>query len=105
MGAAALCPHTNTRFFDKTATDKAYLDGTMEMLRRCDAVVMCANFQASQGALAERAEAERLGLPVFYNPADFAQWLDDADPCRLVTPIGQGRAPLRVHYLGGFVAC
>lgn len=62
-----MCPHTNTRFFDGTQTDKFWLEGTLELMRRCDAVFVCEGYESSSGTLGEIQEAERLGLPVFYH--------------------------------------
>jgi hypothetical protein len=104
MGAAALCPHTNTRFFDKTATDKTYLDGTLEMLRRCDAVVMLQRYTRSQGALNEQFEAQRLGLPIFYEVPELEKWLDDVDPTRSVTPLSDRKVELHTAAVGGVFA-
>lgn len=64
-GAAALCPHTNTRYFDKALPDEVFLDGIMEMLRRCDGLFLTDRWHVSDGARREKREAERLGLPVF----------------------------------------
>ncbi|OFV81968.1 MAG: hypothetical protein A2Y78_00085 [Acidobacteria bacterium RBG_13_68_16] len=64
-GAAVLCPHTNTRYFQGAAPDEVWLDGDLEMLRRCDAVLLTADWQRSSGARAERAEAIRVGIPVY----------------------------------------
>lgn len=66
-GAAALCPHTNTRFFDKAAgcTGELFVEGTLEMLRRCDAMILCAGWEKSSGTKGEIREALRLGIPVF----------------------------------------
>lgn len=75
LGAMPLCPHTNTRFFDGTLTGQFWLDGTLELLRRCDAVVFTPCWLRSSGAKAEHAEAERLGLPRFYSIAELADWL------------------------------
>lgn len=60
-------PHMNTAMWDfdsmlKTVSDKDYLDGTMEIMRRCDAVLA---FDTSEGTRAEIAEAEKLGIPVY----------------------------------------
>lgn len=60
-------PHMNTAMWDfdpmlKAVSDKDYLDGTMEMMRRCDAVLA---FDTSEGTRAEIAEAEKLGIPVY----------------------------------------
>lgn len=65
LGAMPLTPHLNTANFDGTLDDKFWLDGTMELLRRCDAVMMVPGWETSTGATAERREAERLGLPIF----------------------------------------
>ncbi len=64
-GAMPLIPHANTAHFDGEATGQFWLDGTMELMRRCDAVVLVPGWEGSVGACAEKAEADRLGLPVF----------------------------------------
>lgn len=64
-GHAALCPHTNTRFFQGAAPDDVWLDGTLEMLRRCDAVLLTKFWERSSGARTEVREAMNLGIPVF----------------------------------------
>jgi len=76
-GAAALCPHTNTRFFDKSGDDKVFLDGTMEMLRRCDAVRLVLGWERSSGTRMEIMEAFKLKIPVFEEGSEFRQWLHD----------------------------
>lgn len=66
-GAMPLIPHANTAHFDGLAPDAFWLEGTLELLRRCDAVyVFSENWKASSGTRNEVAEATRLGLPVFY---------------------------------------
>lgn len=65
-GGYPVIPHTMTADFDKQLDDQFWLDGTMEMLRRCDAVMMMTTWKQSTGAKAEREEAERLGILVFY---------------------------------------
>lgn len=67
LGAIALCPHTNTRFFNGTLSDTFWLEGTLELLRRCDAIILTSDWETSQGARAEREEALRLGIPVYYS--------------------------------------
>jgi hypothetical protein len=68
MGHVALCPHANSRHMDGVASDEVFLAGTLELMRRCDAVVLVPNWRDSEGARAEVAEAERLGLLVFGKP-------------------------------------
>lgn len=73
MGLVPLCPHTMTRFFNGTLTDAYWLAATMELLRRCDAILLLPCWQSSSGSVAERAEARRLGLPVLH----FRSWATD----------------------------
>jgi nucleoside 2-deoxyribosyltransferase len=76
-GHAALCPHTNTRHFDGSLPDQIFIDGTLELMRRCDAVIVLPNYTRSQGTRGEIAEAERLEKPIQYleciTPAEVAK--------------------------------
>lgn len=65
LGAAALCPHINTRFFQHTLPDEVWMDGDLEMLRRCDAVLVTPDWERSAGAKTEVAEAKAKKIPVF----------------------------------------
>jgi hypothetical protein len=72
MGMMPLCPHSNTRHMDGLAPDEFFLAGTLELMRRCDAVLLVPNWRDSAGARAEVDEADRLGIPVFgREPLDF----------------------------------
>ena len=64
-GHMPLIPHANTRHMEGLADDAFFLAGTMELLRRCDAVVLVPGWSTSVGAKDEVVEAHRLGLPVF----------------------------------------
>jgi hypothetical protein len=75
LGAMPLCPHTNTRFFDGTLTPEHWLDGTLELMRRCDAVVFTDDWQLSSGARTEHADARDRGQPVFHSIAELGEWL------------------------------
>lgn len=76
MGAAALCPHANTANFDGTLTDQLYLDGTMEMLKRCDAMVVVPDWKLSSGTGKEINEAYDLKIPVFFTIDAFKIWFN-----------------------------
>lgn len=54
-GAVALCPHSNTMFFQDAdgVEDTVWLQGDLELLSRCDAMLLTENWQASSGARAE----------------------------------------------------
>jgi nucleoside 2-deoxyribosyltransferase len=64
-GMAALCPHANSRHMDGVTSDEVFLAGTLELMRRCDAVLLVHNWRDSAGSLAEVDEAKRIGIPVF----------------------------------------
>lgn len=74
-GHMPLIPHANTRHMEGLADDAFFLAGTMELLRRCDAVLCVSNWRDSVGARAEVVEARRLGLPVFGVGSEFADYL------------------------------
>lgn len=64
-GLWALCPHANTARMEGVTTDESFLAGTLEMMRRCDAVLLVPGWRNSAGARAEVEEAGRLQIPVF----------------------------------------
>jgi len=65
-GAVPVIPHTMYRFFQDSLPDDFWLDGTMEILRRCDAILMGPQWEESAGSNSEFKEAEKLGLAIFY---------------------------------------
>ena len=71
-----MCPHANTRFFDGQLTDAFWLAGTLELLRRCDAVMLVEGWERSSGTLGEIAVAERT-MPVFKDLSELDLWLED----------------------------
>jgi hypothetical protein len=62
-GAMPLIPHANTAHFHGQRDDQFFLDGTLELLRRCDAAVFIPGWHGSMGSLGEYAECLRLGKP------------------------------------------
>lgn len=77
-GAAALCPHTNTRFFQGAAPDAVWLEGTLALLAKCDACMMVPNWELSQGARGELAYALEHNIPVFYRMYELEEWLEES---------------------------
>lgn len=63
LGYAVLCPHTNTSLMDGVVSDETFLEGTKEMLRRCDYIYMLPNWEQSHGAIEERILAIQCGIP------------------------------------------
>ena len=70
LGFAAICPHSNTGMMDAAGfgSDQIFLSGDLEILDRCDAIVMIPGWQASPGARAERERAIAMGMKVFLFP-------------------------------------
>lgn len=66
-GVVYVVPHLLTHGIDGVQPDEYWLAATMEVLRRCDAIVMASGFERSKGSMAELAEAQRLGKRVFYH--------------------------------------
>lgn len=68
-GAVALCPHKNTAFFSGApgTSDKTWLLGDIELLRRCDAIWVIDNLEFSEGAEMEAQFASDNGIPILYN--------------------------------------
>lgn len=69
-GYVALTPHLNTRLFGGLCPDETWLKGALELLRRCDAMVLVSGWETSGGTLAEIKEANNLNIPIFNNVAE-----------------------------------
>lgn len=75
-GAMPLNPLANTEVFYGTLSETEFwYPGTMELLRRCDAMILVPGWEGSRGVAAEIEEAKRLGLPVFYRVDELKVWL------------------------------
>ena len=64
-GHYAICPHLNTAYFDvdcKLAEDK-YLEGCIEILKRCDFAIFIPGWQYSKGSLIEKEFCENNDIP------------------------------------------
>lgn len=73
-----LIPHTMYRFFNGELTDEFWLEGTLELLRRCDAAWFCEGWRTSEGSVGEYQEAKRLGIPT-YPTEPLGEYPDDED--------------------------
>lgn len=72
-GAMPLIPHANTRFFHglPETTEEFWYAGTLELLRRCDAIYLVPGWEESRGVNSEVSEArDVLHIPIFNGPAD-----------------------------------
>lgn len=66
QGWAVICPHMNTAHFWNIVTDDNYLEGYLEMLRKCDAIYMLKGWEKSSGSVAEYNLAVELGIEIIY---------------------------------------
>ena len=73
-----LIPHANTAHpeFERVQPYPFWIAGTLELLRRADAVLTISGWETSNGARGEVEEALRLGKPVFHELADLAACID-----------------------------
>ena len=66
LGYAVICPHLNTAFFDGLAEDHVWIDGDIEILKRCDVIVMIPGFDHSLGSVEELKIARDIGLEIIF---------------------------------------
>lgn len=81
VGAMPLIPHANTAHFDGTCSPEFWYEGTLELLRRCDAVMLVPGWEGSKGVKAEMEEATRRGMLVFERIDELERWLDHERTC------------------------
>jgi hypothetical protein len=68
-GYVVICPHLNTANFDylyPEIPDSVWLEGDLEILRRCDAIYMLKGYISSQGAQAELKLALKTGKEIIF---------------------------------------
>jgi nucleoside 2-deoxyribosyltransferase len=73
-GMCALSPHLNTAHFQYALPDEVWLQGDLEMLRRCDALIVTMGWENSAGTRAEVAFAKSHDIPVFFTIAGLKRW-------------------------------
>lgn len=76
-GGAPICPHSLGRTMVGVLPEKVWLDAGLEMLRVCDAMLVCAGWQQSKGTLAEIAFAGENDIPYFFTIKDLYKWKVD----------------------------
>ena len=84
-GAFAIAPHFLSHGIEDSGDGQFWYAGTLEFMRRCDAVVLTVRWRESTGAVAERADADMRKIPVFHQTdlhphsgqeiAPFLRWL------------------------------
>jgi hypothetical protein len=68
-GNIPICTQAMYRFFDKQMEDKFWIAATLEIMKRCDIVLLIPGWEVSVGARDERVFAEDEGMTIVYaNP-------------------------------------
>jgi len=67
LGFVAICPHGNTAYFSCELPDSVWLKGDLEILRRCDCIVMGPRWEKSRGARQELRKAKKWGLEIIFD--------------------------------------
>lgn len=80
LGAMPLIPHAITAHFHGQCTDEFWIEGTLELLERSDAIWVFnrEHYTSSVGTQGEVRRARIIGRPVFMGFEDYdalAQWL------------------------------
>ena len=75
VGAMPLNPLANMCNFFATLTDEFWYDGTLELLRRCDAVILVPGWQGSKGVQREIDETFLRKMPLFERVEQLKRWL------------------------------
>ena len=74
LGAVPIIPHTMYRFFDGTLGDRYWLDATLLIMHKCDAMLLGPGWRKSEGA---SKEAEQFEGRQFERLADLVAWLEE----------------------------
>ena len=75
LGAYPVIPHSNTGHMDGLCEDQFWIDGTLELMCRCDAMILVPGWEKSSGTLGEIAKAKVLATPTFTSLMGLRHWL------------------------------
>ena len=81
-GGVPLIPHSMTRYFDGTLTDLFWLEATLELLKRFDAMFLVGEWEKSTGTLGEKRWCEANNIPVFDSLEGFEAWIEQEKGAR-----------------------
>lgn len=66
LGYAVICPHTMTAGWEREGIPyEQFIAADLEIVRRCDAVLLLPGWEGSRGARAEFEMAAKAGVPTF----------------------------------------
>ena len=66
-GFTALCPHMNSAHMDGLIDDDGFLEGGLELLKRCDVILLSGAWTLSEGCRREHVYAERHKIPMAFS--------------------------------------
>lgn len=95
LGLFPVCPHLLGDGYEDARAPGWWYAGTLELMRRCDAVLLLEGWRESKGARLEAEAARMAGLPLVHAAAD----LPDALGLAVVVSVARTAAeddPLRV---------
>jgi len=70
QGYAVICPQKNTAHFGGLCDDSIWLEGDIEILKRCDIIYMLRGFHLSKGSCEELRIAVQNNIKVIYEQDD-----------------------------------
>lgn len=71
LGCVPLVPHTMTREWDRFGFSwEQFIEVDLELLSRCDAILMLPRWRDSKGAVIEHDSAKAEAIPIFYDLND-----------------------------------
>ncbi len=77
LGACPVVPHSNTSLpqYEHVQPYQFWIAATLEMMRRCDALLTVPGWELSSGARGEVNAMTDMGKPVFHDLEALADWL------------------------------
>ena len=75
MGGMPIIPHANSCYFFGTLPETHWLAGYLELLARCDALLVLPGWEDSKGTMGEIELATELCMPTFYSQSALWAWL------------------------------
>lgn len=85
LGAAVICPHTNTAFFETNKRFKktfhTFLEGDLAMLNYVDAMYLLPNWKKSAGALVELKYVNSINIPILNTLKEAEKFLRSRVKC------------------------
>ena len=70
QGYAVICSHKNTAHLGGICEEETFLNGDIEILKRCDVIYMLSNWRKSNGACEEVRIAAENNIKVIYEEDD-----------------------------------